>query len=378
MDKLIRILFSAGVLVLASMSTATAQVESTAGAKLRLLGPIGLVRSGEFFTVEVQLNSADQIINAAEIKLRYPTDRLELIYAGREQSIFTLWPEPPKGGEGIVTMTGGRPGGLYALNATVATIYFRALLSGPATITVDSSATAAYVHDGRGTKLELLAEALQLEIASDLVPGIRLTSITHPTQEFWSHGTTVHVGWVVDPESEYSYAFGTDPVGLPDDTPEAVVGSIDYSELDDGIYYFTLKQRSADGPWSGITQRRFLIDATPPEISALTVVPGRWLGGPAQFTWFASDQTSGIALESAQIGPRQLASVRSPLTIGNDWYGKRITIRVTDAAGNTSEANLILPAGSRTWWPMWGWISLAAIAITLVFLARRRRQRSSR
>jgi hypothetical protein len=322
---------------------------------LRLIGPAGLIRSGEILTVELQLDSRGQRINAAEIGLRYPTDRLEVRYVGRENSIFSLWPTPPEWTDspGLVTMSAGRPGGLYALNASVATVYFRVLQSGPVRLMLDPDRTAAYLNDGQGTRLPVDPADLDLEIASDLVPGITLVSITHPTPTYWSHGRTVHVGWTVDPDTEYSYRFDTDPTALPDDTPKSELGSIEYTNLSDGTYYFTIKQRQRGGPWSSVTQRRFLNDATPPDPFELKLLPASAVAGANVLAWSAVDTTSGVAGAVLQVDGETHTSAVSPVTAEPGWHGRVATVVVTDAAGNKTSASLHLPGSGL--FPTLGW-----------------------
>ncbi len=351
---------------------------ASANAAVRIVGPAGLVRAGETLTVELQLDSRGQRINAAEIGLRYPVDRLEVRYVGRENSIFMLWPAPPEWTttSGLVTLSAGRPGGLFALNASVATVYFRVLQSGPASLTIDPNRTAVYLNDGQGTRVPVDPAQLDLNIASDLVPGIILISTTHPTPAYWSHGRTAHVGWSVEPETEYSYRFDPDAGAVPDDTPASQVGSVEYTGLADGAYYFTIKQRARGGPWSNLTQRRFLMDGTPPDPFQLELLPASALGGAQVLAWTAFDAASGVAGAALQVNGQSRVTVVSPTPTEPDWRGRVATVVVTDAAGNQTSASLRLPGQSGL--PAIGWWLAGAAAAGLLALVGRKEWRRLR
>lgn len=349
------------------------QPVQAADPSVHLIGPAGQVRDGQILPVLVAIDSADRRFNAAEIYVQYPPAMLAVVAVAREQSIFSLWPEAPQWTKpaGQISMVGGQPGGLVSVGGTVATIYFRALASGPADLLVNAVTSALYLHDGHGTRQAVTASPLHFDLANDFVPGINIVSTTHPTPEYWSHGTTVHVGWVAEPNTEYSYAFATSPTTVPDDTPETTVGSVEYTNLADGVYYFTIKARAVQGLWSAITQRRFLIDQTPPEPFTLVSMSSRDVGGAALLRWVATDRTSGIAESVLTVGQKRIGLVTSPLTLRPDWRGQRLTVTVYDGAGNSRSASWVYP-GQRM--PSWsGYVAALALLLLLVGWFWRRR-----
>src|SRR5689334_18280193 len=62
---------------------------------IQLVGPVGVVRSGETVTVEVRATSAGQTINAVNLHLVYSHIALELVSVQKNQTIWPLWPEEP-------------------------------------------------------------------------------------------------------------------------------------------------------------------------------------------------------------------------------------------------------------------------------------------
>lgn len=368
---MIRILLSLGLVLLLTNPVSAQSSEPS----IRVGVPVGLVRSGETFATQIFLDSDGIRINAAEIVLQYSPHAVEVIYVTREQSLFTLWPEPPTWSEttGEIRMTGGRPGGIFAVNASVATIYFRAKETGPISLTFDRDKTAAYRHDGQGTRLSLTPLVGSLQIGSDLIPGLTLISITHPTPEYWAHGTTAHVGWEVEGETEYSYAFSTDPQGVPDEIPETVVGSVEFSDLVDGVYYFTIKQHARNQPWSAVLQRRFLIDGTPPEPFGLQVLEPASVGQTRLIGWNAIDRTSGIVTYRLMVGNRYQGDVLSPLRLKAEWIGQAITIVAVDAAGHTKASEpLVTNVRQSLVWPWWAIGLLGVIVVALAIWMTRR------
>ncbi len=318
-------------------SSAAAQ---TPQPSIHLVTSQGLVQTGDILTAEIQLNSGGQNVNAVEVVLQYAPQQLQVVSVTRQQSVLTLWPEVPRWDAqlGEVHMTGGRPGGFYAVNASLATVYFRALTSGPVQLGFDLDQTAAYLHDGKGTRLPLESSETEIQVGSNLQPRLELISTTHPTPEYWSHGTSVHVGWVVEPDTEYSYEFSTDPSVLPDATPEKKVGSVEYTGLTDGVYFFTIKQRAIGQPWSALIQRRFLIDGTPPASFTIQRVSSGLANRATWLIWNTTDQTSGLVGYRLAVDGRDVGAVSSPLNFDDAWRGHRLTITATDAAGNIRTA----------------------------------------
>lgn len=352
-----------------------AQAAFAATPAVHVRGPIGVIRTGDVVAVDVLLDSAGREINAAEIHLTVDSRVLKVEKLAREQSLFTLWPEEPAwdNATGEITFTGGRPNGAVSADGSVGTIYFTTLLSG--TTTLRSEGSTMYLNDGAGTAIALGTSELQLQVSDPLVEGIVLTSLTHPTSETWSKTHAVDVAWDAAPDALYSYVFSTDSQAVPDDTPETTVGNVRYEDLQDGVYYFTIKSKASNSiAWSNLVQRRFMIDATPPEPLALrTVSPA---SGVLLLVWQSFDTVSGVARSTLAVNGTNQGEGTSPLTLRPEWRGKKLTITVEDHAGNVTASQWLYATGTATRanipsWLLWLASLVVLIALALLFLRKR-------
>lgn len=346
---------------------------------ITLSGPAGLIHADDLIPVDVLASSGGLSINAAQVTVTYPPDQLRVEFIRREQSIFNLWPEVPAwdNQRGRLTLNGGRPGGLVTVQSRVATIYFRAARPGSVSLSIDPIESVLYLNDGAGTKVTVAAASIAIQLSDTLVPGIPLNVLTVPKPNTWSRQSDVTIGWDLETDMKYSYQFSADCQVLPDDQPETAVGQVNYSDLADGIYCFGIKSRHLSGPWSTVSQYRFLIDGTPPRPFGLHHPDPRTVGGANLLTWATSDDVSDIATTTLDVPGQTDRAVTSPLPIAHAWSGRLVTIIVTDAAGNKQSASWQV-AGSKPLSMMiiW-WAGAAGVLIIggLVVVWRRRSRR---
>ncbi len=342
---------------------------------LHLIGPVGILRTGETVAVEVLLDSAGQEINAAEIHLQFDSKALRVEKVAREQSAFTLWPEEPRwdNESGEVTLIGGRPNGLVAVDGSVATVYFATLRSGAVSVSTQDS--RMHLNDGEGTAVALGGKEFSLHIFDPLVEVIVLRSSTHPTAEQWSKTHAVEVAWDIVPGGLYSYVFSQDSQAVPDDVPETIVGKVRYADLRDGVYYFTIKAKVSNAlAWSNVVQRRFLIDGTPPQ--PLELAEARPMSGIVLLTWQAVDAVSGVARSTLAVNGTDQGEVLSPLTLRPEWRGQKLTITVKDQAGNTTTGEWVFDqaqAASPGGWLWLVWLVPVLVAAIVAFFLLRKR-----
>lgn len=349
---------------------------------LTIVPPIGLIRTGDTVAMTMRVDSGGENMNAVEGVLSYPTDRLRFVRADREQSIFPLWTEEPTAdtAKGIITFTGGRPNGIVADNAALFTVYFEALEGGEAALSFDAQRSALYAHDGNGTKIPISPTSATFTITDSLVEGILLSSSTHPKTDSWSRGGRIDVAWSALSDAVYSYDVSADSQHVPDDAPESAVGKVVYESKPDGIYYFVIKVRPSGGNWSAITQRRFLLDALPPEPFLIVHPDPSTVDGADILTWSATDATSGIARYDLTVSGSQPVPVKSPLTLNPAWMGKTLTITAIDNAGNMQLAAWEYPKVAKQGLSFHtvllvggAFVVLAVLVTTLLLLWRRKR-----
>lgn len=371
MDR-IKIFLTTAVLTMALLGLAgTARAASP---KVTWLVPAGTLRAGDTVSVDLHLDSGGQLMNSFNLLVRYSPVHLEPVSIVREQRIWTLWPEEPRwdGASGAISLTAGRPNGLVAIDAPVATVTFRILSGGQTQLALDRAVSGMYLNDGRGTRVDLTAAPAELYLADSLVTTMSLDSATTPAPDVWSPRRDLHIVWPADPSLHYSYALSADSQTLPDDSPDQPVGSVEYPDRPDGVWYWTVKSRTDDGLWSRVSQHRFLLDTQPPRPFTVVTIDPKAIGGRRAVAWNAVDDTSGVVSSTVMIDGRAVGPATSPFLIKPQWSGATLTVIVRDQAGNEQRAGLRISGSRMT--PLWAVIGGLIIAILLTIRWRPRRR----
>lgn len=125
----------------------------------------GTYGPGDTFVASVRLDNDDECINAAEVEIRYPIDRLRAVDFSRGGSIFSLWVQEPMIDleKGVVTFAGGIPGGYCgriqgdpALSNVLGKVVFSVIRTeGQAADITIAPSTHVYLNDGLGTQAPL-------------------------------------------------------------------------------------------------------------------------------------------------------------------------------------------------------------------------------
>lgn len=365
MDQLKRLMGIAVVAVLITL----ARSAQAAAPTVHLVGPAGLVRAGDTVSLEVRLDSGGQVINALDLHLAYSPLNLQLLRVDQAQSVWPLWPEQPRidNQQGAVSLVAGRPHGLIAIDAPVATLIFRSQAAGLTQVGLDGKRSGVYLNDGRGTRLAVGSQIIDLELSDRLVPAITLDAATTPLPDVWSPVSEVHLRWSASAGTDYSYRWSDRPTDLPDDAPDRPTGRYDVTGLSDGVYFFSIKSRVNSGLWSFVSQYRFLIDGHPPAAFQLHLLTASQTDGTAALAWSTTDETSGIDHYELTINGRDTGRVISPLPLRPGWRGRDVVITAVDGAGNQQSADwhivglawpwvaaglggLIAAAGLLRWW----------------------------
>lgn len=363
MDRII----SRGVILAMAIWALTALPARAVEPSVRLVGPVGQVQTGTIWPIEVHLDTGGININAVELHFMVIGEGTEITRLGRESSILTLWPETPTINAATAKFVGGRPGGVVAVDAIVGTIFVVARQAGPVKVALIPAASGLYRHDGAGTKVNLSATEVELQVADDLVPSLALISTTHPDESSWGRSGEIDVTWVAQPNEEFSYRLANDIGIVPDDDLDTGSKPLRFSGLEDGIWYFTIKRRLPNEPWSPVFQRRFLLDQTPPETFDLVRPEPRTVGGRDVITWHAFDRTAGVTEYRAVVNGASIGPVESPLTLHSEWRGKQIEIVAIDAAGNQRTSAAWVYGQRRVAMPWWGWTVLVLVSFGLAY-----------
>jgi len=302
------------------------------------------------FIVEVRINTEDEEINTVGVNLTYSLNSLEILDINKGDSVLTLWPKEPVIQDGKIYFTGGVPNGFQEEDALIARLIFRGKEIGEGVVNFEEN-SQVLLNDGLGTESELNFLNGNYEIIEKPEGLSIISSKTHLDQNKWYSESTLHLHWYLEEETEYSYVLSYDPLAQPDeiaDIPEGELvwmGDIEYKGLEDGIYYFHLKQAIKDKQdkleWSPKITFRAMIDTSLPEEFGLQIAEIE----EANYLIFATkDKTSGIEYYEVKEKKGDFKKAVSPYLLEDQRLGKGlIIVKAIDKAGNERVAEIELP-----------------------------------
>lgn len=326
-------------------------------ATLYLMPQSQTIYQGNTFIVEARLDTEDEEINAIKADLEFPPDSLEILDFNKGGSILTLWAREPvfSNEEGFISFAGGLPGGFKG-KGLVLKMTFLAKEIGKASVSFKEN-SQVLLNDGKGTPavLMFLEGDYKVEERPEGLPVI--FSRTHPDQNKWHNQNTLHLQWNLVEGAQYSYLLSKDPLAKPDDIPDKPegeliwMGDMEYSNLDDGIYYFHLREsRETDAKpkretireWGVKVTFRAMVDIIPPEefIPEIGQDPSMF-GGKYFLSFATTDKTSGIDYYEVREGKQDFKKTSSPYLLEDQSLGKEIIVRAYDKAGNERIAEII-------------------------------------
>lgn len=329
---------------------------SASAAVLSISPSTGSFVVGSTFTASVFLNTEGQTVNTVGVKLLYPPDRLQLVSPTTGNSIITLWTVNPvyNNKQGEVTLQGGIPNGLKVENGLISNLVFRVTSVGTAYLKFGDS-SSVLLNDGQGTEALHQLNAAVFSLVLPPPAGPIVASQTHPDQSRWYSQRNVSLSWTTsDPVDAYSYILSDQPIDFPDDIPENSQNSLEYKNLSDGIHYFHIKALHG-AAWGGTTHFAIKIDATPPAVFPIEIVPSAHTTRQQPVIQYTTtDALSGIDHYELRILPLHLDSPaaqakiqdQSPLFIEStspyipaqlDLGTYDVTIRAYDVASNYRE-----------------------------------------
>lgn len=350
-----------------------------------------MVEEGESVVVDVYLDTQGKSVNAVDAVLGFPQHIVEVVDVSRGGSVLTLWISDPvvDNQAGIVRLTGGIPAGGSFSAGILARITFRAKAEGEGTLSW-SDTSQVLLNDGRGSRDEVEILQTSLRVTPVLTDVPRITSITHPDQSTWYQATALFVSWQLDPDAVYSYALDHDPKGFPDeitDTPQGELrfdGSIKYEGLEEGVYYFHLRQkkgREVLGGWSRTRTFRAQIDTTTPATLQTEIGSDPSLFEGRYFASFsATDQLSGIdRYDVWETGLDWTTGVKPPYELRHQDPSQPIRVRAIDKAGNMKEEVVAYPARSAKTFRLWATLTaMGVIGLAVgVWIGRKLRKKKS-
>lgn len=297
------------------------------------------VYAGDTFSADWFLDTEGKTINIVDAKLYYSPDILESTEVSIGSSALLLWVDQPKViAPGVITFTGGAPGGINGSHIPLLRTVFKAKMAGNAVI-MTINPTRVLLHDGLGTVVPLTMRPLAFSVLSGNNKLYSITSPTHPDENKWYRDNTVVILVGAKTGELYSYSFGSNPEIIPSMQPKPITGPITYDNLPDGIYYFKLAI-----PVNGILEEagvyRVQIDKTAPTfLSDIIDKNDSMFNGKSFLNFFAVDKASGIANYKVKTGWFGFYhEAASPYPLDPPLFGNLVKIKATDLAGNESVA----------------------------------------
>ena len=331
-------------------------VQVAEAAVLYLIPQSQKVYQGDSFWVEVRLDSEEEI-NALEANLSFSSHLLEAVDFSQGGSILSFWPKEPEAKENLISFIGGVPGGFQG-EGLVLKINFLAKETGRAKVDFKEG-SKVLLNDGIGTLAELIFLEGSYEIVFKSLDLPSISSRTHPDQSKWYQGNTLHLHWDLAEGAEYSFILSQDPLAEPDNIPDeperkddlAWIGDMEYPDLEDGIYYFHLKERLPDKDWSGKISFRAMIDSTLPEDFQPEIGQDFSIFEGKYFLSFATtDKTSGINYFEIKEGKKEWKKALSPYLLEDQELKSVIQVKAVDKAGNERIAQWEPSKEPFAWW----------------------------
>lgn len=275
------------------------------------------------FEINLKIDSASETINAAQAKIKFPANIIEVKSISKEGSIFNFWLGEPtfSNTDGIIEFIAGTTSGVSGSYLQVLKITFTTKGTGSSEISfIDSSITAA---DGSGTNVLAKANGANLTISSTssvpksesipvptpvpvirkpveatvlpAVPGISVSLYPNPAS-WYNFVSQFTPSWKLSPDiSGLNTAFNTNPNFVVPPDSEGLFESKTFPAVDkDGIYYFHIRFQNSKG-WGSTVHYRIAVDTQPPIPFKIDVKTGLASDEPSpKIVFNTADSLSGI------------------------------------------------------------------------------------
>ncbi|MDD5071463.1 MAG: cohesin domain-containing protein [Patescibacteria group bacterium] len=321
----------------------------------------GSYETGKSFSVNINVSSPDQAMNAVSGAISFPAGNLEVSSISKSGSIVSLWVQEPSFSNNAGTINFEaivlNPG--YTGSAgRIITINFKAKDAGIASVIFSSGAILA--NDGQGTNIltgmgsgsytvtkkvtapEVITPAPKKEepAAAVGVSKPQITSPTHPDQTAWYENNKVAFKWELPyGTTGVSILLNDKPTSDPGPISDGLFSTKDYEGLEDGVWYLHLKFKSQAG-WGEIDRYKIQIDATPPLAFTIDIDTKDGVAWPV-LHFKTTDAASGIREYKVKIdgqefivGPEDASLQAPPLSPGK----YTAIVKAVDKAGNETLA----------------------------------------
>ncbi len=325
--------------------------KTTHAATMTISSAQEVVYQGDTVRVDWFLNTEGVSINVVDATIVYDTKTLSMQHIETGSSSATIWAEKPTlQKDGVIHFTAGFPAGIQGNRIPILTTIFTAKQVGNSFFSVVDTLSYILQNDGAGTPTEIRMAPVSFAIVSATNKLHRITSSTHPKENAWYKNHDVTISFDIKNGEAYSYSFSSNNDIIPDQNPETTIGTVQYKNVPDGVYYFKLAIQGGTG-WQEGGVYRVQIDSTAPSIISATVSKDISVFDGKNFVSFvAVDKTSGIAKTSVRSGWIGLySSAESPHKIHRPLIGDYIYIRTRDNAGNSTTTKVYTKAIVPVW-----------------------------
>ena len=323
---------------------------SALAATLYLMPQSQDIFQGETFIAEIRIDTAEEEINVIEANLEFPPALFEVLNVSKGGSILNLWPTEPffSNSDGRISLMGGIPGGFKG-QGMVAQITFRGKELGKAILNFKET-SQVLLNDGEGTQddLDFLEGNYEIIQMPEGLP--KISSKSHPDQNKWFNNNTLHLRWDLAEGAEYSYILSRDATAQPDDIPDRPegklqwMGDMEFANLEDGIYYFFLRQKLPGEEWSPKISFRSMVDATSPEKFQAEIGQDPSVFEGKYFLGFSTtDKTSGVDYYEVKEGKGDFKKAQIPYLLEDQTLRSKIVVRAVDKAGNEQISEILPP-----------------------------------
>lgn len=113
------------------------------------------VARGEVFLEKILIDTEGEEINALEVEIEYPKEKLKVENISNGNSILKIWPAEPKAKDGKINFIGGAPGGYKGKDGILILVAFQVISREKADLIVKvSDKSRAFLNDGKGSEAE--------------------------------------------------------------------------------------------------------------------------------------------------------------------------------------------------------------------------------
>jgi hypothetical protein len=279
---------------------------SAHAATLSLTPDTGVYTAGNTFSARVVVNTGGDSINAADGTLSFNPQEITVVSVTKG-SIFNLWTAEPtfSNSNGTISFSGGSPTGYKGSGGTVISITFRAKAAGAPKVSFKSGSVLA--ADGRGTNVltsmnggsyTIAAagttpepEEIEYVAPANTPAAPKIESSTHPDSSKWYTLKTAELSWSVPSGvTAVRTLLDESPSGVPTKVYDTPINSITLPDLDEGVSYFHIQFKNADG-WGKVAHYRLAVDTEKPSRFDIALSEGADLSNPVQTLVFTTEDS---------------------------------------------------------------------------------------